>query len=47
MTYHYLGLYFNKRDNFDLAQRAFQMAVDLDPKFSPSYGFLKKPRIVK
>ncbi len=40
LTYHYFGLYCNKRGNFAEAQKAFKKAVELDPKFSPSYAYL-------
>ena len=40
LTYHYFGLYCSKRGNFVEAQRAFKKAVELDPKFSPSYAYL-------
>lgn len=41
LTYHYLGLYCNKRGNFAEAQEAFKKAVELDPKFSPAYVYLE------
>ena len=41
LTYHYIGLYFNKRGKLLEAQKAFEKSVELDPKFSSSYGYLK------
>jgi len=41
LTYHYVGLYYKKRGNLLEAQRAFKLAVKLDPRFSPSRAFLK------
>ena len=42
LTYHYIGLYFNKRNKLERAQDYFRKAVVLDPKFSPSYAYLQK-----
>jgi len=42
MTYHYMGLYLLKRGDRPGAARAFDKAVELDPKFSPSRGYLEK-----
>jgi len=42
LTYHYYGLYFNKRADFSKAQEEFKKSVELDPKFSLSYPYLKK-----
>jgi tetratricopeptide (TPR) repeat protein len=41
LSYHYFGLYYNRRGNFIEAQKAFKKAVELDPKFSPSRAYLK------
>lgn len=44
LTYHYLGLYYAKRGQIELAQASFRKAVELDPKFSPSRGYLSKSK---
>ena len=42
MTYHYMGLYLMKRGDRVNAVREFEKAVELDPKFSPSRGYLQR-----
>ncbi len=42
LTYHYIGLYFYKRNKPERAQDYFRKAIALDPKFSPSYAYLNQ-----
>jgi hypothetical protein len=35
ITYHYLGLYYQRKGNLLEAQKAFKKAIELDPTFSP------------
>lgn len=41
LTHHYIGLYYDRRGKFEKAQIAFRKSVELDPKFSSSYPYLK------
>jgi hypothetical protein len=41
-TYYYVGLYLIKRGDRVNALREFQKAVELDPKFSPAWEYLKR-----